>query len=527
LVEDPAGRRWLVIGESGPERCIGLRVVAEAGDRPDALELISDDCPAWPIGWAPRAAVLTQESNVMHESDLQLLGATDRDFLVRVMRARLATDVDRFFAYRHVRPPFDPASPSVPYAGRVFDEHELQMALDATLEFGLTLGEHGVAFSRDLATYLGVDGAVLVNSGSSANLVAVSALTSPLLGERALRPGDEVLTTAGGFPTTLTPILQAGLVAVLVDNDASSGNVNIEQLAEAVTARTRAVVLAHTLGNPFDVRAVEEICDRHGLWLVEDNCDALGSRYDGRLTGSFGDLSSQSFYPGHHITMGEGGAVGISRHRILARAVESFRDWGRDCWCAPGQDNACGKRFDLELGTLPRGYDHKFTFSHLGYNLKPTEWQAAIGRAQLSKLERFVAARRHNWDYLSAALADLEEAFELPTPTPRSEPSWFGFKLMVRKGAPFTRDEVVRSLEREGIQTRMLLGGNLVRQPVFQRLLTTEPGRLRVAGPLDGADRLMSDGFFIGVYPGLTEPHLEHVAEVTKRLVATSSKAAS
>ncbi len=419
--------------------------------------------------------------------------------------------------YYHARHAGRPGNGTVPYAGRVFDENEMVAAVDAVLDFWLTLGPQGDAFERELAAYVGAAHALLVNSGSSANLVAFATLTSPQL-ERPLQPGDEVITVAAGFPTTVAPIVQYGCVPVFVDVDANTANVLPDRLAAAVGPRTRAVMLAHTLGNPFDVDAVLDVVRRHDLYLIEDNCDALGSTYRGRKTGTFGTLATQSFYPPHHLTMGEGGAVLTGSGR-LRRIAESFRDWGRDCWCASGKDNTCGKRFGWKLGQLPEGYDHKYVYSHLGYNLKPLDVQAAIGRQQLRKLDAFVAARRANHARLSAALAPYAEFLSVQQPTPHSEPSWFGLLLTVRPGAPFTRRDLVRHLESRAVQTRQLFGGNLLRQPAFQGV------RHRVVGDLANTDRIMNDAFFVGVYPGLTPALLSQMEEAFADFFATNRAA--
>ena len=425
---------------------------------------------------------------------------------------------------------FAPGETTVPYAGRVFNEDEVEAAVSATLDFWLTLGPEGEAFEKELAGFLGVKKSLLVNSGSSANLLAFSALTSPKLGSRRIRLGDEVITAAAGFPTTVAPIVQNGCVPVFLDVDPITLNARIDQLEEAfVPGKTKAVFMAHTLGNPFDLAAITEFCRRHDLWLIEDNCDALGSSYDSQLTGTFGDLSSQSFYPPHHLTMGEGGAVNIVRDMLLKTLVESFRDWGRDCWCASGHDNTCRKRFGWKLGDLPEGYDHKYIYSHLGYNLKPLDPQAAIGRAQLHKLPAFVEARKSNWQTLRAALDGLGDFFDFQLPTHArgwtrdgfvrdesghtTDPSWFGFLLMIKPGAPFTRTALARHLDGKNIGNRMLFGGNLVRQPAFTRLKEDNPQAYRVIGDLAGADRVMNDALFVGVYPGLTAEMLSYVAE--------------
>jgi len=433
------------------------------------------------------------------------------------------------------RDTFAPGQTTVPYAGRVFDSDEVEAAVSATLDFWLTLGPEGDAFESELAAYLGVRRTLLVNSGSSANLLAVSALTSHKLGDRRLRPGDEVITVAAGFPTTVAPILQNGLVPVFIDNDPLTLNARLDQLEEAfVPGKTKAVFMAHTLGNPFDLTAVTDFCHRHQLWLIEDNCDALGSRYDDRLTGTFGDLSTQSFYPPHHLTMGEGGAVNIVRETRLKPLVESFRDWGRDCWCPSGKDNTCNKRFGWQLGELPEGYDHKYIYSHLGYNLKPLDPQAAIGRAQLRKLPTFVQARIDHWNRLRTTLAPLEDVLEFQLPTHatgwsasqgfswdtsghRTTPSWFGFMMRVRPDAPFSRRDFARALDAARIGNRMLFGGNLLRQPAFVQLRRDNPAAFRVVGELAGADRIMNESVFTGVYPGLTDAMLEYTTETITR----------
>jgi CDP-6-deoxy-D-xylo-4-hexulose-3-dehydrase len=425
---------------------------------------------------------------------------------------------------------FVPGQTVIPYAARVFTEDEVEAAVNATLDFWLTLGPEGQAFETELARFLKVHTSLLVNSGSSANLLALAALTSPSLGARKLNLGDEVITVAAGFPTTVAPILQYGLVPVFIDNDPVTLNARVEQLAEAfVEGRTKAVMMAHTLGNPFDLSAVTEFCRRHQLWLIEDNCDALGSRYDGQLTGSFGDLSTQSFYPPHHVTLGEGGAVNVVRQPALRTLAESFRDWGRACWCGSGQDNSCHKRYGWKLGELPEGYDHKYIYSHLGYNLKPLDIQAAIGRQQLKKLPAFIQARQRNWETLRKGLAGLEEFFEFMLPTHatawtpdgfawdatghQAECSWFGFMMRVKSTAPFSRRDLVLHLDQAKIGHRPLFGGNLVRQPAFVNLRQGRPGAFRVVGDLLGADRLMHEAVFLGVYPGLTEAMLEYVIQ--------------
>jgi CDP-6-deoxy-D-xylo-4-hexulose-3-dehydrase len=415
---------------------------------------------------------------------------------------------------------FVPGRSPIRYAGRVYGEEEMTNLVESSIEFWLTGGRWHRRLEEDLAAWYGVSHARLVNSGSSANLLAVAALTSHLLGARRLVAGDEVITVAAGFPTTVTPILQLGLVPVFVDVEVPTYGIDVSQLEAARTARTRALVVAHTLGNPFDLDAVGAFCKRHGLWLVEDNCDAAGSLYRGRKTGTFGDLGTLSFYPPHHMTMGEGGAV-LTSDDTLQRAVESLRDWGRDCYCPSGVDNTCKRRFEWQLGDLPRGYDHKYVYSHLGYNLKVTDMQAAVGVAQLKRLDGFVAARRANWAFYREALADLADVLVLPEATAGSEPSWFGFMLMVREGAKVTRDDLVARLEGQKIQTRMLFAGNLVRQPAMTQLARDaraagRPLPFRVVGDLARTDAVMNRAFWIGVYPGLTEPMRAHVVRTLR-----------
>jgi len=405
----------------------------------------------------------------------------------------------------------------VKYAGRVYGEEEMANLVESAVEFWLTSGRWHRRLEESLAEWFGVAHARLVNSGSSANLVAVAALTSHLLGDRRLRPGDEVITVAAGFPTTVAPIIQLGMVPVFVDVTIPTYNIEVSKLEEARSPRTRAVMVAHTLGNPFDLGAVTAFCKKHGLWLVEDNCDAAGSRYRGKKTGTFGDLATLSFYPPHHMTTGEGGAV-LTSDDTLQRAVESFRDWGRDCWCTSGVDNTCKRRFDWQLGDLPKGYDHKYVYSHLGFNLKMTDMQAAVGVAQLARLDGFVTARRENWAFFRRALSDLDDVLVLPEPTPGSDPSWFGFLMTVRERAPFTRDDLVRHLEARKIQTRMLFAGNLVRQPAMTDLAREarsagRPATFRIAGSLAATDAVMSRSLWIGVYPGLTSAMREYVAD--------------
>jgi CDP-6-deoxy-D-xylo-4-hexulose-3-dehydrase len=421
---------------------------------------------------------------------------------------------DEAFAAR----PFVAGETAVPVSGKVFDGAEMRLLVDSCLDFWLTTGRFAEQFEREFARWMGVRECVLVNSGSSANLLAITALTSPKLGEDRLVPGDEVITLAAGFPTTVNPILQNNLVPVFIDVSVPTYNADVTQLEAALSSRTRAVFFAHTLGNPFDLDAVTAFARKHDLWLVEDCCDAVGALYKGRKTGGFGDLATTSFYPAHHITMGEGGSV-LSEKPLMRTLLESFRDWGRDCWCAPGKDNTCGKRFDWQLGGLPHGYDHKYTYSHIGYNLKMTDMQAAVGVAQLAKLDGFIARRRANFQKLRDGLRGLEEILVLPEATPGSEPSWFGFPIAVREGAPVSRNDVVRHLEARKIATRLLFGGNLVRQPAYQ------DAPLRIATPLTNTDFVMNQVFWIGVYPGLTGPMLDYVIESMHAIPRLTAKA--
>ncbi len=395
---------------------------------------------------------------------------------------------------------------AVPVSGRTFDAQEIINLVDSSLEFWLTTGRYAQQFERAFAKKIGVRHALLCNSGSSANLLALSSLTSPKLEDRQLHAGDEVLTVAAGFPTTVNPIVQNQLIPVFLDIELGTYNVDVGYLEEAISPKTKVIMLAHTLGNPFNVDAVLEVAQRHNLWLIEDNCDAVGSTYNGRNTGTFGHLATTSFYPAHHITMGEGGCV-LTQSAVLKKIVESFRDWGRDCWCAPGDTNTCGKRFDWQLGDLPCGYDHKYIYSHIGYNLKMTDMQAAVGVAQLEKLPRFTAVRKQNFQYLYEGLKQHTEYFILPQATVHSDPSWFGFLLTVRPDTPFSRNELVRYLEENHIATRQLFGGNLTRQPAYQNI------NYRVVGDLVNTDIVMNQTFWIGVYPSLTQDMLDYVLQ--------------
>lgn len=403
----------------------------------------------------------------------------------------------------------------IPYAGRMFDESEIAHLVDSALEFWLTAGRYADRFEQELAAFLSCKYCALTNSGSSANLLAFMALTSPTLAERQICRGDEVITVAAAFPTTVSPIIQYGAVPVFVDVEIPSYNIDCSQLEAALSSRTKAVMLAHTLGNPFDLAKVKAFCDQHNLWLIEDNCDALGSRYqlgeEWHYTGTIGDIGTSSFYPPHHITMGEGGAV-YTNNQQLRRLVESFRDWGRDCWCRSGHDNSCGQRFENQFGELPHGYDHKYIYSHFGYNLKATDMQAAIGCAQLVKLPSFIAARKNNWHTLREGLAGMDEFFILPEATLHSDPSWFGFLLTLRQESGIKRNQLVTYLESKGIQTRMLFAGNLLKHPCFDEMRKSETG-YRVIGQLHQTDKIMHDTFWIGVYPGMLDGMLEYMIE--------------
>ena len=427
------------------------------------------------------------------------------------LRRQILERVRRYAEAAFPSVPFRPGRTPIPVGGRVFDAEEVTHLVDASLDFWLTTGRFAARFEREFARIMDVKHVSLVNSGSSANLLALASLTSPTLGPRQLRSGDEVITVASGFPTTVNPIIQNRLVPVFVDVSLPTYNVNVAELEEAVSDRTRAIILAHTLGNPFNLDAVTAFARKHGLWLIEDCCDAIGSVYRDRPVGSWGDLATVSFYPAHHITMGEGGAVLTNRDdlRIL---VESFRDWGRDCHCAPGRDNTCGKRFQMQFGDLPFGYDHKYVYTHIGYNLKLTDMQAAVGVAQLAKLPRFIEARRRNFRTLYEHLRELEDIFILPEATAGSAPSWFGFPLSIRDGARTDRSDLLRHLNDRKIATRLLFGGNLVRQPAYHDVPH------RVVGDLAVADSVMARTFWVGVYPALTEEMLAYVAASIREL---------
>jgi CDP-6-deoxy-D-xylo-4-hexulose-3-dehydrase len=427
-------------------------------------------------------------------------------------RTEILELVGRHYRERHAPTPFDPDRDPVRYAGRVFGEEEMRYLVESSLDFYLTASRYTEEFEAGFADYLGLSDALFVNSGSSANLVALTTLTSPRLGERRLRPGDEVITVAAGFPSTVSPIVQNGLVPVFVDVRLGEYNADPDLLRAAVSPRTKAIMLAHTLGVPFDLDTVMELVRAHDLWLIEDNCDALGARYRDRLTGTFGHLATSSFYPAHHITTGEGGMV-VSNDEDLGRIARSIRDWGRDCYCVGGENNTCGKRFSQQFGSLPYGYDHKYVYSHLGYNLKATDMQAAIGCAQLARLEHFIAARKRNHARLLEALRPYEDRFILPVAPPHTEPSWFSFVITVREDAGFTRGELTAFLEANRIETRHLFSGNLLRHPAFEAI------ERRVVGDLKNTDIVMNSTFFVGVYPGIDEARMDYVIDTFRRFI--------
>lgn len=428
-------------------------------------------------------------------------------------REQILKLVDEYcVTYHNKKKPFAEGD-RIPYASRVYDSKEMVNLVDSSLEFWLTSGRYTDEFEKKMAQYLGVKYCALVNSGSSANLTAFMTLTSPLLGDRAVKRGDEVITVAAGFPTTVTPMIQFGAVPVFVDVTIPQYNIDVTMLEKALSDRTKAVMIAHTLGNPFDLAAVKAFCDKHGLWLVEDNCDALGSQYtingEKKFTGTIGDIGTSSFYPPHHMTMGEGGAV-YTNDSLLAKIIKSMRDWGRDCVCKSGCDNMCGHRFDRQYGELPLGYDHKYVYSHFGYNLKATDMQAAIGCAQLEKFPSFVERRKHNFARLKNALLGAQDRLILPEPAENADPSWFGFLITCRQGVD--RNAVVRHVESKGVQTRMLFAGNLTKHPCFDEMRKTGEG-YRIVGTLENTDRIMNDTFWVGVYPGMTDEMIDYMAK--------------
>lgn len=428
------------------------------------------------------------------------------------IRKEIYNKIKKLYGYEKKQRKFVPGKTPVIYAGRVYDEKEIINLVDASLDFWLTSGRYAQEFEKGLEKFLNVKYCLLTNSGSSANLLAVSSLTSPLLKKRQLQPGDEVITTACGFPTTLNPIIQNNLVPVFVDIEPGTYNIDASGIEKAVSKKTKAIFVAHTLGNPVNIKKISQIVKKHNLWFIEDNCDALGSRYKNRYTGSFGHISTCSFYPAHHITMGEGGAV-LTSDPLLKRIIVSFRDWGRDCWCGPGDDNTCGMRFKKQLGKLPFGYDHKYIYSHIGYNLKITDMQAAIGCAQLKKLKDFISLRRKNFSFIYNLLEKHKKHFILPRAEKNSEPSWFGFPILVKENAPFTRDGIVNYLENNKIATRMLFGGNLTKQPAYRDV------KYRVSGKLFNTDLVMDRLFWVGVYPGICKKQLEYIRKIFEKML--------
>lgn len=446
--------------------------------------------------------------------------------LEETLRHQVIQATIKYYDFKHKKDDTD-FSPGdrISYAGRVFDEKEICNLVDSALDFWLTTGRYAEKFETEFAELLGVKHCSLTNSGSSANLLAFMALTSPKLGDRRIKKGDEVITVAAGFPTTISPIIQYGAVPVFVDVTLPTYNIDCSQLEAALSDKTKAIMVAHTLGNPFDLHTVKTFCKRHSLWLIEDNCDALGSRYlykgEWKYTGTIGDIGTSSFYPPHHMTMGEGGAV-YTNDILLKRLVESFRDWGRDCWCASGHDNTCKHRFEQQFGELPYGYDHKYVYSHFGYNLKVTDMQAAIGCAQLEKLPGFIKARKRNWGLLREGLAEYSDRFVLPEATANSVPSWFGFLLTVREKAGFTRSEIVDYLESNGIQTRMLFAGNLIKHPCFDEMRASGKG-FRVVGELINTDTIMNRSFWLGVYPGMTDEIISFIIKTINLFVRNRS----
>ena len=422
--------------------------------------------------------------------------------------------VKKYYEFYHKKEKFIAGKSKIHCAGRVYDHNEMVNLVDASLDFWLTADRYAEAFEQKLAFFIGVKYASLVNSGSSANLLAISALTSPLLKNRGLKPGDEVITTALNFPTTVAPIIQNNLIPVFVDIDLGEYNAEIDVIKKAISKKTRAIFLAHTMGNPFKIKEIRNICNKYGVWLIEDNCDALGSEYNGARTGSFGDISTLSFYPAHHITTGEGGAV-LTNNPLLNKIINSLRDWGRDCWCKPGADNSCDERFSGKFGKLPYGYDHKYVYSHLGYNMKATDMQAAIGVAQMEKLLSFVKKRRGNHKYLHDKLISLKDKIILPVAQKDSKPSWFGFVMTLKDSCRVKRNKVIESLEKANIQTRLIFAGNIIKQPCFAHL---KAGRdYRIIGSLANTDKVMRDGFWVGVYPGINEKMIVYIADEIKK----------
>jgi CDP-6-deoxy-D-xylo-4-hexulose-3-dehydrase len=448
----------------------------------------------------PKPYILDKSLYIKHYGKLK------RKSLENIIRIFIKRQVGLHHRLFHKTKPFVPSGTYIPYAGRVYDAEEIKALVDSSLDFWLTAGRFAKQFEEELAEFFGVKHCLLTNSGSSANLLAISALTSPKLGEKRLKPGDEVITAAAAFPTTVNPIIQNNLIPVFLDIDVGTYNIQADKIEDAISDKTKAIFLAHTLGNPFNLEAIMKIAQKHNLWVIEDNCDAVGSKYKGQYTGTFGHIATFSFYPAHHITMGEGGAL-VTNDTQLKRLIESFRDWGRDCWCEPGHDNTCGKRFEWQLGSLPYGYDHKYVYSHIGYNLKVTDMQAAVGVAQLKKLSGFIQARKENYRILYEEFKKYDDYFILPEVTDKSEPCWFGFPLTIKENVPFSRIEIVNYLEENKIATRLLFSGNIIRHPGFENV------KFRVYNNLRNTDFIMTNTFWMGVYPGIREEEMNYIIE--------------
>ncbi len=506
----PEAALWIVIAapKAGLVRAVPFQADGSGGTLVVDTEWL--EAPARARGYVDVEALRTWPVNAFGPK----AGLLRPSAVAKLMRASIREQVRTFVGQQFPERIFEPGVSSVPVSGRKFGPEEVDNLVDASLDFWLTTGRYNTAFEKSFAKTVGVRHALTVNSGSSANLLAVAAVTDHTWGEDAVHPGDEVITAAAGFPTTVNPLLQYGITPVFVDVQLGTYVPTPEDIAAAVSPKTKGIILAHTLGNPVDMKAVRDIADEHDLWVIEDACDALGSTFNGQPVGSFGDLSTFSFYPAHQITMGEGGAVCTSDPR-LKKVVESFRDWGRDCWCAPGEDNTCGKRFGFQLGELPHGYDHKYTYARVGYNLKITDMQAAIGCAQIERLPEFVAARKRNFRIWMEELAGLEGKIILPEATPGSDPAWFGFPITLRPGKGPDREAVLRGLQAANVHTRNMFGGNLVRQPYFKEQ------RYRVSGDLSNSDRIMTDTFWVGLYPGLTEAMVLHAAKPLRSALST------